>query len=71
MASRHMAVIGASRDPLKPGSLLLKLLEDTGYEGKVAGVMINTNSGAPGASTKVIIRGYSSIGGNNNPLYLR
>ena len=32
-------------------------------QGKVAGVMINTNSGAPGASTKVIIRGYSSIGG--------
>jgi acyl-CoA synthetase (NDP forming) len=33
-----MAVIGASHDPLKPGSLLLKLLKDTGYEGKAAGV---------------------------------
>lgn len=38
MASRNMAVIGASRDPLKPGSLLLKSLKDTGYEGQVAGV---------------------------------
>jgi len=38
MASKHMAVIGASRDPLKPGSLLLKVLQDTGYQGKVAGV---------------------------------
>lgn len=38
MASRHMAIIGASRDPLKPGSLLLKLLKDTGYQGQVAGV---------------------------------
>ncbi len=39
-------------------------------QGKVAGVSITTASGAPGASTKVILRGYSSIGGNNNPLYI-
>lgn len=39
-------------------------------QGKVAGVNISTSSGAPGASTKVIIRGYSSIGGNNSPLYV-
>ncbi|PRY08997.1 TonB-linked SusC/RagA family outer membrane protein [Pontibacter ummariensis] len=39
-------------------------------QGKVAGVNISTASGAPGASTKVILRGYSSIGGNNNPLYV-
>ncbi|MEO9804273.1 MAG: SusC/RagA family TonB-linked outer membrane protein [Reichenbachiella sp.] len=39
-------------------------------QGKVAGVNITTASGAPGASTKVILRGYSSIGGANNPLYI-
>jgi TonB-linked SusC/RagA family outer membrane protein len=39
-------------------------------QGKIAGVNITTNSGAPGASTKVILRGYSSIAGNNNPLYI-
>ncbi|QHT65989.1 SusC/RagA family TonB-linked outer membrane protein [Rhodocytophaga rosea] len=39
-------------------------------QGKIAGVNISTASGAPGASTKVILRGYSSIGGNNNPLYV-
>ncbi|PIB34304.1 hypothetical protein BFP72_02085 [Reichenbachiella sp. 5M10] len=39
-------------------------------QGKVAGVNISSASGAPGASTKVILRGYSSIGGNNNPLYI-
>ena len=39
-------------------------------QGKVAGVIVSSNSGSPGASTKVIIRGYSSIGGNNNPLYV-
>jgi len=38
MASRDMAVIGASRDPLKPGAMLLRLLEDRGYQGKVAAV---------------------------------
>jgi len=39
-------------------------------QGKVAGVNISTSSGAPGASTRVVLRGYSSIGGNNNPLYV-
>ena len=39
-------------------------------QGKIAGVTISSGSGAPGASTKVIIRGYSSISGNNQPLYI-
>lgn len=39
-------------------------------QGKIAGVNISTASGAPGASTKVILRGYSSVTGNNNPLYV-
>ena len=41
-----------------------------GLKGKVAGVSISNSSGAPGSSTKVILRGYSSIGGNNQPLYV-
>jgi len=39
-------------------------------QGKVAGVVISSASGAPGASTNIFIRGASSIGGNNNPLYV-
>ena len=39
-------------------------------QGKVAGVSVTSNSGSPGGSTKVIIRGYSSVTGNNNPLYV-
>jgi len=39
-------------------------------QGKVAGVNISSSSGAPGASTKVIIRGYTSLSGNNSPLYV-
>jgi TonB-linked SusC/RagA family outer membrane protein len=39
-------------------------------QGKVAGVIINSSSGQPGASSFVTIRGINSIGGNNNPLYV-
>src|SRR5688572_28875775 len=39
-------------------------------QGKVAGVNITSASGAPGASTKVILRGYGSIVGGNAPLYV-
>ena len=42
----------------------------SGIQGKIAGVVINQNSGSPGSSTKVIIRGYSSLNGNNNPIYV-
>lgn len=38
--------------------------------GKVAGVNISTASGAPGASTRVIFRGFTSLTGNNQPLYV-
>ncbi len=38
MESRNVAVIGASRDPLKPGALILKVLREVGFEGRVAGV---------------------------------
>jgi len=41
-----------------------------GLQGKVAGVIINSGSGQPGAQTFVNIRGLNSIGGNNNPLYV-
>jgi TonB-linked SusC/RagA family outer membrane protein len=39
-------------------------------QGKVAGLTISQNSGSPGASSRVVLRGYSSIGGNNQPLYI-
>jgi len=38
-------------------------------QGRVAGVQISTGGGMPGASTKVIIRGYSSLA-SNSPLYV-
>ncbi|HUH33110.1 MAG TPA: SusC/RagA family TonB-linked outer membrane protein [Daejeonella sp.] len=41
-----------------------------GLQGKVAGVDISTTSGAPGGSSKVVLRGFSSIAGSNQPLYV-
>ncbi|NLU93902.1 SusC/RagA family TonB-linked outer membrane protein [Chitinophaga sp. Ak27] len=41
-----------------------------GLQGKVAGVQISATSGAPGAGTKVIIRGGASLRGNNQPLFV-
>jgi len=38
MESMNMAVFGASRNPQKAGAMLLKLLKETGFKGKVAGV---------------------------------
>jgi len=42
----------------------------SGLQGKVAGAMISNNSSDPGASTGIIIRGFSSIGKNNQPLFV-
>ncbi len=41
----------------------------SGLQGKVAGVQI-TNSGAPGASPQIRIRGLGTVYGNPNPLYV-
>jgi TonB-linked SusC/RagA family outer membrane protein len=38
--------------------------------GKIAGVNVSTNSGAPGGDTKIRIRGYSSINASTDPLYV-
>ena len=44
MEARSLAVIGASQDPAKPGAMLLNVLKDTGFQGRVAGV--NPKGGA-------------------------
>ena len=38
--------------------------------GRVAGATITPSSGAPGASTTIVLRGATSIGGNNQPLFV-
>ena len=39
-------------------------------QGKVAGVDISSSSGAPGSSTRILLRGISSLGGSNQPLFI-
>ncbi|MCB0504181.1 MAG: SusC/RagA family TonB-linked outer membrane protein [Cyclobacteriaceae bacterium] len=39
-------------------------------QGKVAGVQITNASGAPGASTNIVLRGTSSLTGNNQALFI-
>ncbi|RDB05377.1 SusC/RagA family TonB-linked outer membrane protein [Runella aurantiaca] len=38
--------------------------------GKIAGVQVTGSNGAPGASSRILIRGASSIGSNNQPLFV-
>lgn len=39
-------------------------------QGQVAGVLINNSSGAPGAGSSILIRGITSFGDNNQPLFV-
>ena len=39
-------------------------------QGKVAGLQISSGSGSMGGSSKILIRGVSSISGNNQPLFV-
>jgi len=58
------------------GSVSKELLNNTSYastgallQGKVAGVQVATNGGAPGAGVNVVIRGTGTFG-NDQPLYV-
>jgi TonB-dependent SusC/RagA subfamily outer membrane receptor len=39
-------------------------------QGRVSGAQITNTSGAVGASSRIVIRGVSSLGGNNQPLFV-
>ncbi len=39
-------------------------------QGRVSGAQITNTSGAVGSSTRIVIRGVSSLGGNNQPLFV-
>jgi TonB-linked SusC/RagA family outer membrane protein len=39
-------------------------------QGRVAGLEVTSNSGVPGASSQIIVRGIGSISGNNQPLII-
>eukprot|EP00975_Prorocentrum_lima_P063835 12893924-Prorocentrum_lima.AAC.1 len=39
-------------------------------QGKIAGVMVNQNDGAPGGGINIQIRGINSFGSSSQPLYV-
>jgi TonB-linked SusC/RagA family outer membrane protein len=55
-------------DQLTERPTAINILE--GMQGKVAGVSVLNNSGRPGGSPSVIIRGTGSINASSNPLYV-
>ena len=70
--SRQQKTLGYSAQTLDNEELTVGKLTDvtSALAGKVAGVQINTTSSDPGQANSVIIRGISSINGNNQPLYV-
>ena len=60
-----VSAVGAKELTKTKSSSLLNALQ-----GKVPGVNITSASGAPGASTRIIMRGFSSLGGSNQPLFV-
>ena len=60
-----VTTIGAADINLKPEADVARVLR-----GKVAGVDISQTSGLAGSGTNVIIRGYSSLTGTNQPLFV-
>lgn len=43
---------------------------ESAFQGKLAGVQVQQNSGQPGSAIQVRVRGFSSIGAGSDPLYV-
>ncbi len=69
---REQKTLGYAAQTLNSAQLTEGRLNDvtSSLAGKVAGVTINSTSGDPGQANSVLIRGISSINGNNQPLYV-
>ena len=70
--SRQQKTLGYSAQTLDNSELTAGHLADvtSSLAGKVAGVQVNSTSSDPGQASSVMIRGISSINGNNQPLYV-
>lgn len=69
---REKKALGYSVQEIK-GAPLVQSKENNivnGLAGRVAGLTVNSSSGAPGASSRIVIRGNSSLLGNNQPLFI-
>lgn len=61
------AVVSVSEDAIQES---VPTTVDQVLQGRAAGVQIQQNSGAPGASSSIRIRGISSITGSNEPIFV-
>ena len=64
--------VGSSAQNVKATDIVESGRNDfiTALQGRVSGMTVTNTSGAPGASTQVILRSATSISGNNQPLYI-
>jgi TonB-linked SusC/RagA family outer membrane protein len=60
-----VTTVGANQIANRPESDVSRILQ-----GKIPGVNITSTSGVSGTGTNIIIRGYSSISGSNQPLFV-
>ena len=69
---RSAKALGYSATAVDGGDIAASRTADvmSALQGKVAGVSISAAAGDPGSSNSVIIRGISSLGGTNQPLYV-
>ena len=70
--TRQEKTLGYSATTMKSEELLAARTTNVmnAISGKVAGVQVQSTSSDPGSSTNIIIRGFSSINGSNQPLYV-
>lgn len=69
---RNPRELGYSVQTVKGGEIQATQRENfvNSLEGRVAGVSVTPTSGAAGASTGIILRGFNSISGTNQPLFI-
>ena len=70
--SRQEKTLGYSATTVKSDEIIAARTTNAAdaLAGKVAGVQVSATSGDPGALSNIVIRGFSSINGDNQPLYV-
>ena len=70
--ARDKKALGYSLQEVKGSELMQAQTPNlvNALSGKVAGIQVTATNGLPGASSRILIRGANSIGGNNQPLFV-
>lgn len=70
--TRQEKTLGYSATTVKSGEVAGARTSNVAdaLSGKVAGVQVNSTSSDPGSVSNIVIRGFSSINGSNQPLYI-